>query len=184
MEEEFATYFHNGIETGYLISNYGRVYSIYKRDFKPTNITNNGYETCTIYVNNKRMRLFIHRMVASTFIYNDDPENKTQVDHINGDKLDNFVDNLDWVSPAENIKRGHDNGLISKKFCEGEKSKNSKYTEKQVRRAFELMEEGWYGHDISDEVGIPYKYLCEMFSGKVWKSVSKDYDLSKRRKEC
>ena len=183
MEEEFATYFHNGVETNYLISNYGRVYSLKSNRFLEPRIFN-GYETLTLYINFTRPSIFIHRMVASTFIYNDDPENKTQVDHINGDKLDNFVDNLDWVSPAENIKRGHDNGLISKKFCEGEKSKNSKYTEKQVRRAFELMEEGWYGHDISNEVGIPYKYLCEMFSGRVWKSVSKDYDLSKRRKEC
>ena len=183
MEEEFATYFHRGIKTGYLISNYGRVYSLYKRDFKPTLILSNGYETCVIYVNNTIKRLFIHRMVAETFIYNDDPNNKTQVDHINGDKLDNYVDNLDWVTPHENIMRGHENGLISKKFCEGEKSKNAKYTEKQVRRAFELMEEGWFTHDIANEIGIPYKYLCEMFSGKVWKSISKDYDLSKRRKE-
>ena len=45
------------------------------------------------------------------------------------------------------------------------------------------MEEGWFTHDIANEIGIPYKYLCEMFSGKVWKSISKDYDLSKRRKE-
>ena len=184
MEEEFATYFHNGIETGYLISTFGRVYSIYKKDFKPTMVSYNGYETCVIYVNNIRKRLFVHRMVAETFLYNDDPANKIFVDHVNGDKLDNFVDNLDWVTPSENVKRGRENGLITNDHCEGEKSKNAKYSEKQVRRAFELMEEGWFSHDISNEVGIPYKYLCEMLSGKVWKSVSKDYDLSKRRKEC
>lgn len=182
--EEFATYYHKGVKTSYLISNYGRIYSTFNKEFKTTNISYNGYETCTIYVENKRIKAHVHRMVSETFIYNDDPENKTQVDHINGCKLDNYEENLDWVTSKENIDRGHRNGLISKKFCEGEKHTNSKYTESQVRRAFELMEAGWYGRDISNEVGIPYKYLCEMLSGKVWKHVSKDYDLSKSRKHC
>ena len=183
MYNEFATYYYNGEPTKYLISNSGLVYSLVTNRFIKTTITN-GYERCTIYINGKPKALSIHRMVAETFLVNDDPENKTHVDHVNGCKLDNFEDNLDWVTPSENTKRAQDNGLKTSKHCEGEKSVNSKYTEKQVRYAFELMEQGWYTRDISNEVGIPYKYLCEMFSGGVWKSVSKDYDLSKRRFNC
>lgn len=56
---------------------------------------------------------------------------------------------------------------------------NVKYTENQVRKVFEMMEEGYYTYEISDNVGIPCKYLCEMFKGKVWKYVYKDINIYK-----
>ena len=46
----------------------------------------------------------LHRLVAQAFIPNDDPENKTMVDHINGNRVDFRVDNLRWVTPTENSK--------------------------------------------------------------------------------
>lgn len=46
----------------------------------------------------------LHRLVAQAFIPNDDPENKTMVDHINGNRVDFRVDNLRWVTPSENSK--------------------------------------------------------------------------------
>lgn len=55
-------------------------------------------------------------MVAETFSYNDDPENKTQVNHVNECKTDIVEDNLEWITPVENIKHGHENNLISKDF--------------------------------------------------------------------
>ena len=182
MDEEFATYFYEGKPTNYLIGNNGSVYSLKSNKFLKLRMFN-GYLTCTLYFEERSKTCFVHRLVAETFVYNNDPINKTQVDHINGCKTDNFEENLDWVSPAENIKRGHDTGLITKTFCEGEKSVNSKYTEKQIRYAFELMEQGYFMRDISNKVGIPYKYLSEIFNGNVWKSISKDYDLSKRKKK-
>ena len=67
-----------------------------------------GYLTVVMGVGNKR---FIHRLVAEAFIPN--PENKPEVNHINGDKTDNRVENLEWVSPKENCQHAVISGLTN-----------------------------------------------------------------------
>lgn len=52
----------------------------------------------------------IHNIVGNTFIINDDPINKTQIDHINGNKTDNRVENLMWITPSDNVKKAVDKG--------------------------------------------------------------------------
>ena len=61
----------------------------------------------------KYKRVLIHRLVAVAFITN--PSEKAEVNHINGNKLDNRVENLEWVSREENIRHAYDNGLIDRK---------------------------------------------------------------------
>ena len=61
-----------------------------------------GYRSVKLtFENSKQQRFYVHRLVALYFISNND-KNKTFVNHINGDKLDNRVENLEWISPREN----------------------------------------------------------------------------------
>ena len=86
-----------------LVSNLG---NIIDKDGRSVNIgdNGNGYLVCR--------REYVHRIVAKLFIENID--NKPQVNHINGDKKDNRVSNLEWVTASENIKHAHDTGLMEK----------------------------------------------------------------------
>ena len=62
-----------------------------------------GYRSVKLtFENSKQQRFYVHRLVAEHFIQNSDPKNKTFVNHIDGNKLNNNVKNLEWVSPREN----------------------------------------------------------------------------------
>ena len=62
-----------------------------------------GYRSVKLTFNNsKQKRFYVHRLVAEHFINNPDPKNKTFVNHKDGNKLNNCIGNLEWVSPREN----------------------------------------------------------------------------------
>lgn len=104
-----------GYNNKYQISNYGRIKSLcdnhlMKREviLKPR-IANNGYLYINLYKNSKCKTKRIHRLVAETFI--DNPNNLPQVNHIDGNKLNNKANNLEWVSASDNCKHAYINGL-------------------------------------------------------------------------
>lgn len=100
--------------SGLLVSNLGR---IKKFDWTDRSISDNGagYKKAAIHNLSKdkafKMKnLYIHRIVAELFIPKP-LEHQTQVNHIDGDKSNNCVSNLEWISPKENIRHSHNTGL-------------------------------------------------------------------------
>lgn len=112
----------------YLISNLGNVKTV---NGKPKKIVydNKGYGRVELWKNNKGRKFRVHRLVAETFIPN--PLGKEQVNHIDGNKKNNCVSNLEWVTPKENIRHAIENDLSSIKY--GSKNLASKLKEEDVR---------------------------------------------------
>lgn len=98
--------------TNYKISNQGRFKNVKNNIIIKTSITNANYETVGFKFNGENKRKLIHRLVATAFIPN--PYNKPQVNHIDGNKLNNSVDNLEWVTGSENTKHSYDIGFKKK----------------------------------------------------------------------
>ena len=96
----------------YEISDKGRVASFSRKyAHKETiilapNISDRGYALVTLCKNGKTKHFQVHRLVAEAFI--DNPKNKPQVNHIDGNHLNNCKENLEWVTAQENIKHKYD----------------------------------------------------------------------------
>jgi hypothetical protein len=91
------------------VSNKGNVISCERGGCYPLKVCHNncGYQ----FVNVSRSPQLVHRMVAKTWIDNPDPNYYTQVNHINGDKDDNRVENLEWTTPSQNLRHAFRTGL-------------------------------------------------------------------------
>lgn len=95
-----------GWEGLYQVNADGRIRRLTEK--KPT-LMDNGYLYASFYDKPRKQQKGLHRVVAEAFIPN--PDNKTEVNHINGDKTDNRVENLEWVTARENTAHAIKHGL-------------------------------------------------------------------------
>ena len=146
----------------YQVSNFGRVKSFprhgthTKEEHILTLIKNHkGYLTCRLTKKSKSKFFSVHRLVAKMFISN--PENKPQVNHIDGNKENNYVSNLEFCTNGENGKHAWINGLRTKKY-----GKDSKSARKIIQYSLNMKQIKVWGSiiDIERELGFKKSNIC------------------------
>ena len=101
----------DGCNNNYEVSKDGQVRLAANHQVKVQHVDKWGYLYLSLRENKKDKYRFIHRLVALCFIPN--PENKPEVNHIDGNKLNNHVSNLEWATSQENENHALDSGLIT-----------------------------------------------------------------------
>lgn len=129
----------------YKINNLGDVFSIPRNGtrgglLKPI-INKDGYMKVILYKNNKPYTRLVHRLVANAFIEN--PMNKPEVNHLNNNRQDNRVDNLEWCTNRENIDYSHKQNRQNwnrKKILVTDRKNNIRYVFQSQREAARKLE--------------------------------------------
>lgn len=197
MDEEWRPV--KGYEEDYEVSNLGRVRSvdryikcshdgthlykgrILRQENKYGNLDDNpNYKRVGLSHNGKVIRKSVHRLVAEAFLENNDPTRLTEVNHKNGIRSDNFVDNLEWVSREENRAHAVENGFCTpsddKRQLRLGVTNGTILNDHDVCIARELYSNGygvreiteWYGHVVNEETmrkaidGRTYKHVTDV----------------------
>jgi hypothetical protein len=156
----------------YYATKEGKVFSSKSNKFLKPSFDKQGYERVGIYIGNyKTKTIKVHRLIAETFI--DNPFNKKDVNHIDGNKSNNRVSNLEWCTRSENIKHGFKNGL--KKISDSHKKVLSEKAKKYVggknpsaRKVINTETNYVYGtvSDAANDFGLKRTTLIAMLNGQ------------------
>ncbi len=174
-----------GWEGYYSVSNLGRV----KRDagspkcprdriVSPTLVPSGYHMIAPVRVGHKQRAIMVHRLVLEAFV-GPPPTPRHEVNHINGAKTDNRVENLEWATRAENIAHAYATGLHGRYI--GSAASAAKLTEADVAEILQLVAARAYRKDIAKRYGVSTKMIDEIVGGNHWTHVPRP-DLTTKRK--
>lgn len=140
-----------GTAGNYEVSSYGRLWSNISHRELRTYINSDGYVMATFPISGVKKRRMMHRIVANAFIPN--TEGKPQINHIDANRTNNHVENLEWCTPSENTRHSFKLGI----------SKGTPHHEKPVVRS-----DGKLYNSMSDaarDLNVPYSYIRDVCNG-------------------
>ena len=157
---------------GAFVKNLGNFANGYvkKVNIKEINLDKHGYCITKLCKNGNCVPRKVHRLVAKAFLPN--PNNWPQVNHIDGNKQNNAVENLEWCSAAHNIKHAWETGLKNNDHLKGEKNPHAKLdadTVREIRRLYDTKEKRY-----SEILAMFPKLSADMLKNVVKRRTYKD----------
>lgn len=121
---------------------------------------------------------YVHRAVAEIWIPNNDLS-KDQVNHIDGVKSNNHLDNLEWVTRSENMQHAADTGLLSLNCLYGEDCNLTLFSDEIIHSVCKDLEKGHRNVDVSRRYSISPAYVKDLKAGKQRKDITSQYIFPK-----
>lgn len=152
----------------------GKIYRLDTQRRMTPCVTNAGYYVVRVCHNNKAENAHIHWMMADCWLHNDDPENKTQVNHIDGNKLNYSLDNVEWVTHSQNQRHALEAGLKQR----GEDLYNAQLTRDQVHLVCQRLADGWRVSDVADLFNVSRDIIGKIKAGDSYPDIRVLYNIN------
>lgn len=165
MEKRINDFLPN-IKDLYTINDNGEIFSDISGKMKTRNKGNTEYQIINFMTQEGKKKTYrVHRLVMMAFKPIEDMDN-LEVNHMDGDKKNNALSNLEWCSASENQK--HAFRIDLQRARKGEKSNFSKLTQADIEKIFELRKLGWLQKDIADQIGCTRSNISYILNHKTW----------------
>ena len=170
----------NGIETDYEIYTNGKVWSNKSQKWLTIFVDRNGYCRVKLIIGKTHGKLYsVHRLVATAFIAN--PDNKPDVNHKDGNKSNNDVDNLEWVTKSENVIHAINHKL--KPVLKGRLHGMAKYDDIVIEQVCQFLEDGLLTlKEINKLTNVGMNTIYHIIDKASWTHVSCKYNIDNYRK--
>ena len=158
------------VNNKYVANEFGQIKKIDSNLIKSTYKDKQGYERVGIYFNNKDNSFRVHNLVMNAF-YGEKPFDKAEINHIDGDKMNNKLENLEWCTAKENCKHAVENGAYPK----SEDLHNAKYKETDIINMYWLYKSGYSINDIAVIYNEKNANITRIIDGSRWGRTYKKY---------
>lgn len=172
-EPDLSKYSRNLYDYRYDVKNTGIIYDKIKKEFikivykgKPTEYP----KVVLLGIDGVRYNLVLHRLLATYYISN--PDNKPQVNHIDGDKSNFNLENLEWVTPSENTKKAYDNNQMELfKLSASLKTNRNKLSPDKAEELIDGIMNGLTNYELGIMFNIHPRYVSCVRGKSKWKSI-------------
>jgi len=149
----------------------GRIYSLRSGSYLVPVLQANGYCQVTLSQDGRRRNFSVHRLIASAYMETDDE--RQIVNHKDGNKQNNKLSNLEWVTQQENVHHAILTGLR----C-GTRNPDRSLTDETVHIICKLIQDSWRNKDIADALGVEHQIVAGIRFGATYQEISCEYNFT------